>query len=55
MPLMRSCSIRTTNMPFNPMVNAGAITVSGIVHEVAGKGAFDLILEKLSRSGGPPP
>ena len=41
-----------TNMPFNPMVNAGAITVSGIVHKVAGKGAFDLILEKLSQAAG---
>ena len=25
-----------TDRPFNPMVNAGAITVAGILHEVAG-------------------
>jgi glutaminase len=41
-----------TNCPFNPMVNAGAITVSGIVRDVAGKGAFDLILDKLSEAAG---
>ena len=41
-----------TNMPFNPMVNAGAITVTGIVHKVVGKSAFDLILEKLSEAAG---
>jgi glutaminase len=43
-----------TNCPFNPMVNAGAITVSGIVHEIAGKGAFDLILDRLSQAAGRP-
>jgi glutaminase len=41
-----------TNLPFNPMVNAGAITVAGIVHEVAGAGAFDLILNRLSAAAG---
>jgi len=41
-----------TNMPFNPMVNAGAITVTGIVHKLVGKGAFDLIFEKLSEAAG---
>lgn len=41
-----------TNRPFNPMVNAGAITVAGIVHEVAGAGAFDLILDRLSQAAG---
>jgi len=41
-----------TNRPFNPMVNAGAITVAGIVHEVAGAGAFDLILDRLSEAAG---
>jgi glutaminase len=41
-----------TNMPFNPMVNAGAITVTGIVHKLVGKGAYDLILEKLSDAAG---
>lgn len=41
-----------TNRPFNPMVNAGAITVSGIIREVAGAGAFALILDKLSEAAG---
>ncbi len=41
-----------TNRPFNPMVNAGAITVSGVVRDVAGDGAFDLILDRLSQAAG---
>jgi len=41
-----------TNRPFNPMVNAGAITVAGIVRDVAGDGAFDLILDRLSGAAG---
>lgn len=41
-----------TNRPFNPMVNAGAITVSGIVRDVAGDGAFELILDRLSKAAG---
>lgn len=41
-----------TNRPFNPMVNAGAITVSGIVSGIAGAGAFDLLLERLSAAAG---
>jgi glutaminase len=43
---------RNTNRPFNPMVNAGAITVAGILHKVAGAGAFDLILDRLSGAAG---
>ena len=41
-----------TNRPFNPMVNAGAITIDGIIHEVAGIGAFELVLERLSMAAG---
>src|SRR5262249_22481508 len=41
-----------TNRPFNPMVNAGAITVCGIIHSVVGGDAFDLILDRLSRAAG---
>jgi glutaminase len=41
-----------TNRPFNPMVNAGAITVAGIVRDVAGAGAFDLMLDRLSQAAG---
>jgi glutaminase len=42
----------STNRPFNPMVNAGAITVAGIVRDVAGAGAFDVILDRLSEAAG---
>jgi glutaminase len=41
-----------TRRPYNPMVNAGAITVAGIIHDVHGKNAFDFILERLSRAAG---
>ena len=41
-----------TNRPFNPMVNAGAITVAGIIHAHAGASAFELILERLSLAAG---
>ena len=41
-----------TNRAYNPMVNAGAITVAGVVHETAGEGAFDLILDRLSDAAG---
>jgi glutaminase len=47
-------SIRLTadNRPFNPMVNAGAIACSGLVHQVEGEGAFERIREKLSLFAG---
>jgi glutaminase len=41
-----------TNRPFNPMVNAGAITVAGIVRDAAGDHAFDVILDRLSEAAG---
>jgi glutaminase len=41
-----------THRPYNPMVNAGAITVTGIIHSVAGAGTFDLILDRLSQAAG---
>ncbi|MDR3409245.1 MAG: glutaminase A [Methylovirgula sp.] len=41
-----------TNRPFNPMVNAGAITVAGIIHDAVGAGAFDFILDRLSEAAG---
>ncbi|MEN3952202.1 glutaminase A [Iodidimonas sp. SYSU 1G8] len=43
-----------TRRPFNPMVNAGAITVAGILHDQLGAGAFDFILDRLSRAAGRP-
>jgi len=47
-------SIRLTNdnRPFNPMVNAGAIACSGLIHQIEGAGAFECIREKLSQFAG---
>jgi glutaminase len=47
-------SIRLTNdnRPFNPMVNAGAIACSGLIHQVEGTGAFERIRQKLSQFAG---
>lgn len=47
-------SIRLTadNRPFNPMVNAGAIACSGLIHERLGGGAFDLIHTTFNRFAG---
>ena len=47
-------SIRLTNdnRPFNPMVNAGAIACSGLIHQADGASAFERIREKLSQFAG---
>jgi glutaminase len=47
-------SIRLTNdnRPFNPMVNAGAIACSGLIHQVDGAHAFERIRAKLSQFAG---
>ncbi len=47
-------SIRLTadNRPFNAMVNAGAITCSGLIHSVEGAGAFERLRDALSRFAG---
>jgi glutaminase len=47
-------SIRLTNdnRPFNPMVNAGAIACSGLIHQVDGAAAFERIRAKLSEFAG---
>ena len=37
-----------TRRPYNPMVNAGAITVAGILREHYGEQAFDTVLERFS-------
>ena len=44
-----SIRLNADNHPFNPMVNAGAIACSGLIHEAKGDGAFDYI-----RSGARP-
>ena len=42
-----------TRRPYNPMVNAGAITVAGILRDVVGfDGAFDLVLDRFSQAAG---
>jgi glutaminase len=41
-----------TRRPFNPMVNAGAITVAGILRETFGDSAFDEVLERFSKAAG---
>ena len=43
-----------TNKPFNPMINTGAITVTGLLHAHYGDTALDQILERLSRAAGRP-
>lgn len=47
-------SIRLTadNRPFNPMVNAGAIACTGLIHYAEGDKAFDRIHDTLSRFAG---
>ncbi len=41
-----------TNRPFNPMVNAGAIAVSGILCEYLGKDAFEFLRNRFSIAAG---
>ncbi len=41
-----------THRPHNPMINAGAITVTALLHARYGNDTFDLILERLSRAAG---
>lgn len=47
-----SIRLNAENHPFNPMVNAGAIACSGLIHEAKGKGAFEHIRRELSRFAG---
>jgi glutaminase len=39
-----------THRPYNPMVNAGAITVAGILHDSYGAAAFDEVLGRFSQA-----
>lgn len=44
-----------TRRPYNPMVNAGAIAVSGMLRDAVGAdAAFDLILDRFSQAAGRP-
>jgi glutaminase len=47
-----SIRLNAENHPFNPMVNAGAITCSGLIHEAKGTGAFEHIRRALGRFAG---
>src|ERR1700738_3679320 len=47
-----SIRLNADNHPFNPMVNAGAIACSGLIHETKGDGAFEYIRQALSRFAG---
>jgi glutaminase len=41
-----------TNRPFNPMVNAGAITVTAMLYEHYGNEAFDIMLKHFGDAAG---
>jgi glutaminase len=43
-----------TRRPFNPMVNAGAITVTGMLRDAKGDQAFGFMLDRFSRAAGRP-
>ena len=43
-----------TNRPFNPMVNAGAITVSSLIYEALGESSMEFVLSRLSAAAGRP-
>lgn len=43
-----------TRRPYNPMVNAGAITVAGILQEVYGPEAFGAVLDRFSKAAARP-
>src|SRR6201999_4446016 len=47
-----SIRLNSENHPFNPMVNAGAIACSGLIHQAKGGDAFEYIRRELSRFAG---
>src|SRR5258707_12291464 len=47
-----SIRLNADNHPFNPMVNAGAIACTGLIHRAKGDGAFEYIRQALGRFAG---
>jgi glutaminase len=47
-----SIRLNADNHPFNPIVNAGAIACSGLIHQAKGDGAFEYIRQALGRFAG---
>jgi glutaminase len=47
-----SIRLNADNHPFNAMVNSGAITCSGLIHQAKGRGALEFIRQALSRFAG---
>jgi glutaminase len=43
---------RGSNRPFNPMVNAGAISTSALLYQQYGDEAFDIMMERFSDAAG---
>jgi glutaminase len=43
-----------TRRPYNPMVNAGAITIAGILREGYGETVFETVLERFSKAAARP-
>ncbi len=47
-----SIRLNAENHPFNPVVNAGAIACTGLIHEARGDGTFEYIRQALGRFAG---
>jgi glutaminase len=41
-----------TLLPYNPMVNAGAITIAGLIYDHLGDEAYEFILDRFSKAAG---